>query len=174
MRYLSLVVVAAASLAAPSIAAAQHSSSDSTPMGDLMYLNQFATRGFMNQWSATRPTRLSGMSPSAEAWLKAQVQQQAEAPRAPEVVAVAVNETLGDAIREASKHERVKPDDVSRALVLKIMRDTKIALMREAHRVRGVPEPGAHSWEVRIAQADANRRAAMALQSTTSMALAMD
>jgi hypothetical protein len=173
MRYLGLVLAGlTVALAAP--AAAQHSAGGGTPMGDLMDLNQFATRGFMNQWSATRPTHLSGMSPSAEAWLDAQVQIQAETPRSPQEVAAAIDATLGEAIDEAAKAEGVRPRDVSRALVLKVMLDTKSALAREARRVGGVAAPGAPSWEERLAQADANRRAALALQSTTSLALATD
>ena len=171
MRYFGLVSVLALSIAAPSIAAAQQAG---TPMGDLMDLNRFATRGFMNQWSATRPTAFAGMSPETRTWMKQQVQIQAETPRPPEEVAAAIDETLGEAIRQASKAERARPEDVSHAILLKIMDDTKSALAREARRVKDVPEPGAPSWEARIAQADANRKAAMKLQSGTSLAMARD
>lgn len=176
MRYIGLVSALALSVAAllPSQAAAQHTAGGGSVMGDLQDLNRFATRGFMNQWSATRPTALSGMSPETKEWMKAQVQAQAEAPRPPEEVAAAIEETLGVAIRQAAKAERAKPEDVSRAILLKIMDDTRSALAREARRVKNVPEPGAPSWEARIAQADANRRAAMKLQSGTSLALARD
>lgn len=173
MRYFGPASLVALSLVAlqPSSAAAQQAG---TPMGDLMDLNRFATRGVWNQWMATRPTHLSGMSPAATEWLKEQVQLQAEAPRPVPDVAAAVDETLGDAIREAAKNEGVRPDDVSQAIVLRIMLDTKSALAREARRVKGVAEPGKPSWDERIARADADRKAAMELQSTASMALASD
>jgi hypothetical protein len=173
MRYPHLIAAAALALCAlqPTFALAQQAG---TPMGDLLDLNRFATRGFMNQWSATRPTSLSGMSPSAEAWLRDQVQIQAQTPRPPHEVLAAVEETLGEAIHQAAKAERAKPQDVSRAIVLKIMLDTKSALAREARRVDDVTEPGWPAWSERIAQADANRREAMKLQSTASLALARD
>jgi hypothetical protein len=172
MRYLGLALVLA--VAAPSAALAQHTSGGGTPMGDLQDLNRFATRGFMNQWSATRPTSLSGFSPEAKAWLKDQVQIQAESPRPVEAVAAAVDAELGEAIREAARDEKAKPQDISRAIVLKIMLDTKSALAREARRVKNFPEPGQASWEARIARAEADRRAAMKMQSGTSLALATD
>jgi len=172
MRLSGLIFVAALTL--PSAALAQHTSGGGTPMGDLQDLNRFATRGMMNQWSATRPAGLSGFSPEATAWLKEQVQIQAETPRPVEAVAAAVDAELGDAIREAARHEKAKAEDVSRAIVLKIMLDTRSALAREARRVKNVPEPGQASWEARIARADADHRAAMQLQTGTSLALATD
>jgi hypothetical protein len=172
MRFVGLIFAAAVVL--PSTALAQHTSGGGTPMGDLQDLNRFATRGFMNQWSATRPASLSGFSPETTAWLKDQVQIQAESPRPVEVVAAAIDAELGDAIRQAAKQEKTKPQDVSRAILLKVMLDTKSALAREARRVKGVPEPGALSWEARIARADDDRRAAMKMQSGTSLALATD
>lgn len=176
MRHLRPACVAAiaAALFAPSLAAAQDINGSGSPMGDLQDLNRFATRGFMNQWSATRPARLESLSPAGKKWLKAQVARQATAPRPAVDVAADVDQALPADIKELAREQDVRPQDVSRALVLKIMMDTKNALAIAAHRARNVPEKGAPGWDERIAQAEANRRAAVDMQSDVSMALAMD
>lgn len=170
MRIL-ILTAAAISLATALPAAAQHSPDTGTPMSDAQYLLQLATSGApMNQWMATRPAKLSGMSPDAAAWLKDQVKTQAATPRSVDEVAAAIDATLGPAIRRAAKGEGVAPKDVSRALLLKIMQDAKISLMVAS---RGAPE-GVPTWKERIAQAEANRVAALRLQSSESLKLATD
>jgi hypothetical protein len=168
---LIVLATAAISLAAALPAAAQHSPDTGTPMSDAQYLLQLATSGApMNQWMATRPAKLSGMSPDAEAWLKDQVKTQAATPRSVDEVAAAIDVTLGPAIRRAAKSEGVAPRDVSLALLLKIMQDAKISLMVAARRAPDATP----TWRERIAQAEANRVAALHLQSSQSLKLAMD
>jgi hypothetical protein len=176
MRRLGLACLAAVSLAAfaPSLAAAQDINGSGSPMADLQDLNRFATRGFMNQWSATRPARLSGLSPAGKKWLKKQVERQALTPRSPAEVAFDVDQALPRDIKELAREQGVRPQDVSRALVLKVMIDTKNALSLAAWRAHHVAQKGAPGWDERIAQAEVNRRAAVTMQSDVSMALAMD
>jgi hypothetical protein len=176
MRYPRLACLAAISFVAlaPSFASAQDINGSGSPMADLQDLNRFATRGFMNQWSATRPARLSGLSPAGKKWLKAQVARQAVSPRSPIEVAVDVDQALPGDIKELAREQGVRPQDVSRALVLKVMIDTKNALSVAAWQSHHVAPKGTPGWDERIAQAEANRRAAVTMQSDVSMALAMD
>lgn len=173
MRYLGLVPVLALTIGAlqPLPAAAQQAG---TPMGDLMDLNRFATRGFMNQWAATRPAAMSGLSQPSRRWIKAEVQRQAEAPRQPSQVARAIDEALGRDIHVMAKSERVREKDVAGAILLKVMFDAKAALAREARRVDMVAAPGERPWEERIGQADLNLGEAVSMQSEISLALAKD
>jgi hypothetical protein len=59
-------------------------------------------------------------------------------------------------------------------LVLKVMIDTKNALSVAAWRAHKVSPPGQPGWDERLAQAEANRRAAIDMQNDVSFALAMD
>jgi hypothetical protein len=145
-----------------------------SPMADLQDLNRFATRGYLNQWMATRPARLSNLSPAGRKWLKAEIARQAQAPRSPAEVAVDVDANMARDIKELARTENQRAADVSRALVMKIMLDTKTALALAAWRAHRVDEPGKPSWNERLAQADANKREAMKMQSDASLMLAMD
>jgi hypothetical protein len=145
-----------------------------SPMGDLQDLNRFATRGYMNQWMATRPARLSNLSYAGKRWLKAEIARQAEAPRSPAEVAVDIDANMARDIKELARTENQRPADISRALVMKVMLDAKTALALAAWRAHRIDEPGKPSWNDRLAQADANRREAMKMQSDASLMLAMD
>ena len=143
-------------------------------MGDIQDLNRFATRGFMNQWSATRPARLSGLSGPGKKWMKEQVARQLVQPRSPGDIAPEVNQAMARDIKELARAQDMKPDEVSRALVLKIMVDTRTALALAAWRAHRVNEKGQPSWAERMARADADTREAMKMQSDASLTLAMD
>jgi hypothetical protein len=170
MRLLALIFLTA--LALPSAALAQgRSAGGGTPIGDLMDLNRFATRGVMNQWSATRPTALSGLSQASRRWIKTQVQLQAIAPRTPLDVMLDIDKVIGEDVRRVAKDERVHPDDVAGAVLLKIMSDTRNALAREA---RKAPVEEAQAWQGRISRADVNLRESVEMQSSISLALARD
>jgi hypothetical protein len=54
------------------------------------------------------------------------------------------------------------------------MIDTKNALSVAAWRAHKVSPPGQPGWDERLAQAEANRRAAIDMQNDVSFALAMD
>lgn len=167
MRRLALVIAIAL---APSVAVAQHSGS---PMGDIQDLNRFATRGTMNQWAATRPAALSGLSQSARRWLKTAVQQQAEAPKPVAELEAAIDTNIGRDIRSMAKSERIDPDDIKGGLLLKVLVDTHNALVREAE--KGLPDPSnPRPWEDRIAESDANVQTAMAQQSNKALELVRD
>ena len=170
MRYLAASALALCLAASP--AAAQHSSGGSTPMGDLMNLNQFATRGFMNQWAATRPAARSGLSRASRTFIKAEVQRQAESPRPVSEVAASIDEVLGKDIHRVARSERADPKDVSGAILLKVLVDTHNALAREARRVPDASGP--RPWDERIAEADLNVREAIAMQSELSVAMVRD
>ena len=169
MRH-ALLVCSLAAILSPSLAAAQNAG---TPMGDAMDLNRFATRGTMNQWSATRPAALSGLSQASRRWIKAEVQRQAETPRSVAEVAADIDTVLGKDIRTYARSERAKPTDISGAILLKILVDTHNALVREANR-NPAGLPGERPWEERIVESDANVQAAMALQSDKALALVRD
>ena len=172
MRYLAASALALCLAASP--AAAQHSSGGSTPMGDLMNLNQFATRGFMNQWSATRPAALAGLSKASRNWIKAEVQRQAVNPRPPVQIALDIDRVLERDIRVISRSERINGEDISGALLLKVLMDTRNALAREANRAHGVPEEGFPTWEARVEQAETYLRNTIEIQSSVSVAMARD
>ena len=174
-RRISVLAFSAMALS-PTLAAAQHSSGEGTPMGDLLDLNRFATRGVWNQWAATRPAALSGLSKPSRDWIKAEVQRQAVSPRRPIQVAIDIDRVLGKDIRLLAKSERANPEDISGAVLLKIMSDTKSALVREARRAAKAPAPAGadQQWETRIAQADANLKESIELGSPVSLALARD
>jgi hypothetical protein len=89
-------------------------------------------------------------------------------------VAVDVDANMARDIKELARTENQRAADVSRALVMKIMLDTKTALALAAWRAHRVDEPGKPSWNERLAQADANKREAMKMQSDASLMLAMD
>lgn len=181
MRRIALACLAAGAMA-PAMALAQDISGppaldingSGSPMADLQDLNRFATRGFMNQWMATRPAHLSSLSPAGKKWLKAEIARQAEAPRSPAEIAVDVDKNLPKDIKELARIENQRPADISRALVMKVMIDTKTALALAAWRAHRINEPGKPSWNERLAQADANKREAMKMQSDASLMLAMD
>ena len=172
MRRLALVIVLAL---APTAGWAQgRSAGGSTPIGDLMNLNQFATRGFMNQWSATRPAALSGLSRTSRRWIKTEVQRQAVNPRPPVQIALDIDRVLERDIRIISKSERINGEDISGALLLKVLMDTRNALAREANRAHGVPEEGFPPWEARVEQAETYLRNTIEMQSSVSVAMARD
>ena len=111
-------------------------------------------------------------SPMARRWIKTEVQRQAEAPRSPAQVAATIDEVLARDIHLMAKSERADPNDISGAILLKILVDTHSALAREAKRA---PEAsGPRGWEERIAEADLNVREAIAMQSQTSLAMVRD
>ena len=167
---LALVSSLIVALGAPSLAAAQQAG---TPMGDIQDLNRFATRGFMNQWAATRPAALSGLSQQSRRWMKQQVQLQAETPEAPQQLDATIDAMMGRDIRILAKSERVDPDEVRGAVLLKILVDTHNALKREAKR-NPQGEPGRRPWDERIVEADLYVREAIAMQSETALAMVRD
>jgi hypothetical protein len=169
MRYFGLASVMTLAVLAPLPAAAQQAG---TPMGDIQDLNRFATRGFMNQWSATRPAALSGLSQASRRWIKAEVQRQAETPRPVSAVAADIDTVLARDIRMMARSDRVKPRDVSGAILLKVLVDTHNALIREAKRAPDAS--GERSWEDRITESDLNVREAMAMHSEVAVALVRD
>ena len=124
--------------------------------------------------SATRPAALSGLSQASRRWIKAEVQRQAETPRRPVEVAVTLDEVLARDIRLMARSERIPPEEISGAVLLKIMQDTRNALTREARRAGGVAQPGQKPWGQRIAEADTNLRESVELTSSVSLALARD
>ena len=174
MRHAGLVCAAAIAVLVPSLAFSQDINGSGSPMGDIQDLNRFATRGFMNQWSATRPARLAGLSQAGRKWLKAEVQRQAVTPRSPAEIAPELDKALAKDIKELAREQGVRPQEVSRALVLKVMIDTRNALSVAAWRAHKVSPPGQPGWDERLAQAEANRRAAIDMQNDVSFALAMD
>lgn len=165
-----LVSALVAGLATPTLAAAQQAG---TPMGDLQDLNRFATRGFMNQWAATRPAALSGLSQESRRWMKQQVQLQAEDPESVDQLDVTIDAMIGKDIRTLAKSERSEPEAVRGAVLLKILVDTHNALKREAKRNPQVA-PGERSWEERIAEADLNVREVLGQGNEPAVAMARD
>ena len=168
---LALVSALIVTLGAPTIAAAQQAG---TPMGDIQDLNRFATRGFMNQWAATRPAALSGLSQQSRRWMKQQVQLQAETPASPRQLDATIDAMMGRDIHILAKSERADPDEVRGAVLLRILVDTHNALKREAKR-NPAGEPGQRPWEERVLEADLNIREAIAMQeSETAVAMVRD
>ena len=169
------VVLAMAVLAAPTATLAQgRSAGGSTPMGDLMSLNQFATRGFMNQWSATRPAKLSGLSKDAEAWMAAATKRQILSPSEVPAVKAELEAVLAADLRAVAEDQLVAPGDVAGALVLKIMKDARLWIGVDTREDRKAGGVAAEIANARLAQAEANIKAAMKLQNDASLALAMD
>lgn len=167
------LVVASAliiTLGAPSLAAAQQAG---TPMGDIQDLNRFATRGFMNQWAATRPAALSGLSQQSRRWIKQQVQLQAETPATPDQLDVTIDAMIGRDISILAKSERSEPEAVRGAVLLKILVDTHNAVKREAKRNPQVA-PGERPWEERIAEADLYVREVLGKGDETAVAMVRD
>ncbi len=167
MALVSALIVA---LGAPTVAAAQQAG---TPMGDIQDLNRFATRGFMNQWAATRPAALSGLSQQSRRWMKQQVQLQAETPATVTQLDATVDAMMGRDIRILAKSERAEPEAVRGAVLLKILVDTHNALKREAKR-NPQGEPGQRPWDERIAEADLNVREALGMENETAIAMVRD
>lgn len=161
-------------LALPSAAMAQgRTAGGGTPMGDLLDLNRFATRGFMNQWAATRPAALSGLSRASRTFIKAEVQRQAESPRPVSAVAATIEDVMARDIRIIAKSDRIDPADIKGAVLLKILVDTHSALEREAKRNPAVA-PGQRPWEERILEADLNVREALAAENERAIAMVRD
>ena len=167
---LALICASILALAAPTVAAAQQAG---TPMGDIQDLNRFATRGFMNQWAATRPAALSGLSQQSRRWMKQQVQLQAEDPRSPDQLDVTIDAMIGKDIDILARSERSKPEEVRGAVLLKILVDTHNALKREA-KSNPQPLPGERPWEERILEADLNVREVLANGSERAVAMVRD
>lgn len=157
MRHLCLAALSLAVLAQP--AAAQQSGS---PMGDIMDMTRFVGRP--SQWAATIPAPLAGLTPVSRKWIAAETTRQIEAPRSAVDVAMAVDAALDKDIRRVALDKRVKPQDISSAIVLRVMMGAKAAATRDA---KTDPKGGE-----RLAEANANYRDAMALQSQVSLALA--
>lgn len=169
MRYLGVVSAAALSLAAlASPALAQQSGS---PMADLLDKARLANRGPLLQWSATRPSALAGLSRSSRDWIKAEVQRQAQSPRTPLEVALEVDAALKKDIHRMAKDKRVHDDDVSGAILIKLMKDTELALKVQAMRAGQAEQ---QQWASRIDAARSNVRTAIEMQSDVSLALATD
>lgn len=174
MRRLTLALTLIAAIGAPSLAAAQHTSGAGTPMGDLQDLNRFATRGFMNQWSATRPAKLSTLSKDAENWMAVTTERQILAPSEVAAVKAELDVTLAKDLGELAQEQRIDAKDVSNALVLKIMKDAKFWIGIDTRDDRKKGGEAAEVAKARLKEADANLKAAMKLQTPTSLALAMD
>lgn len=170
MRYFGLVSLAALALA-PSMAAAQQSGS---PMGDAQDMNRLATRGTMNQWAATRPAQTGGLSPESMAWLADQTERQTIAPVDAATLSQEIDAALGVDIKRVARDQDVKPKDLSRALLLKVMMDAKWSVERELKAARQSNDPDAPKIQARLDQAEANRKAAVQMQTQKSTQIALD
>lgn len=173
MRYFGLVSLTALSLAAlaPSMAAAQQSGS---PMGDIQDLNRLATRGTMNQWAATRPAQTGGLAPETQAWLAEATQRQLSKPIDAVTLAQQIDSTLSADLKRVARDKDVKPRDLSRALLLKVMMDAKWSIERELKVAKSSNDPDAPKIQARLEQAEANRKAAVGMQTQKSQQIALD
>lgn len=170
MRYLGLVSLAALAMA-PSMAAAQQSGS---PMGDLQDTNRLATRGTMNQWAATRPSETGGLAPETQAWLADATQRQLINPVDAKTLAQQIDALLGPDLKRVARDKDVKPKDLSRALLLKVMMDAKWSIERELKAARQANDPDTPKIQARLEQAEANRKAAVSMQTQKSTQIALD
>jgi hypothetical protein len=170
MRYFGLVALAALALA-PSMAAAQQSGS---PMGDIQDANRLATRGTMNQWAATRPSQTGGLSPETMGWLADQTQRQIFAPVDAATLSKEIDASLADDIKRVARDQDVKPKDLSRALLLKVMMDAKWSIERELKAAKQSHDPDTAKIEAGLDQAEANRKAAVQMQTQKSTQIALD
>ncbi len=173
MRNLALISAAALCLATP--AAAQHAPESGGSMGAAFELLNRATSGApFNQWAATRPTALAGLSQNAQLWMKTEVQRQAETPRDPVDVAIDIDQTIGPDVAKFAKQEHAEPEQITGAILLKIMYDTKIGLKAAAYKADGRTETGFRPWNERIAEAEANMDRAKEIASSYSVKMALD
>lgn len=170
MRYFGLIALAALALA-PSMAAAQTSGS---PMGDIQDLNRAATRGTMNQWAATRPSQTGGLSQETMGWLADQTQRQIFTPVDAATLSNEIDTSLADDIKRVARDQDVKPRDLSRALLLKVMMDAKWSIERELKAAKQANDPDTSKIQARLDQAEANRRAAAQMQTQKSTQIALD
>lgn len=173
MRYLGIVSLLTLSMAA--LAPIPASAQGGTPMGDLLDKARLATRPVFTQWSATRPAALAGLSRESRQWLTAELQRQAESPRSPAEVASDIDKALANDIHSIAKSQRLHAEDVSGALLIKVLMDTKDALAREGRKAARSGNPAVdEQWNVRVAQAEGNLRTAIEMQSSVSLAMARD
>lgn len=170
MRYFGLVSLATLALA-PTMAGAQQSGS---PMGDIQDMNRLATRGTMNQWAATRPSKTGDLSPETMSWLADQTQRQIIAPVDAATLSGQIDASLADDIKRVARDQGVKPKDLSRALLLKVMMDAKWSVERELKAAKAANDPEAPKIQARLDQAEANRKAAVQMQTQKSTQIALD
>lgn len=170
MRYFALVSLAALTLA-PSLAAAQQSGS---PMGDIQDLNRMATRGTMNQWAATRPSKTGDLSEETQAWIGEAIHRQITNPEEAAKVAQDIDTALGPDLKRAARDQGLKQRDLSRALLLKVMMEAKWSIERELKAARAAGDADVPAIETRLAQAEENRKAAVKMQTQKSMQIALD
>jgi hypothetical protein len=170
MRKLALVSFAALMLA-PALAAAQQSGS---PMGDIQDMNRLATRGTMTQWAATRPAQTGGLAPETQVWLADATQRQLTKPVDAKTLADQIDATLGADIKRVARDKDVKPRDLSRALLLKVMMDAKWSIERELKAAKASNDPDLPKIQARLDEAEANRKAAVGMQTQKSQQIALD
>lgn len=170
MRRLALVSFAALMLA-PAVAAAQQSGS---PMGDIQDMNRLATRGTMTQWAATRPAQAGGLAPETQTWLADATQRQIAHPIDARTLADQIDSTLGADLKRVARDKDVKPRDLSRALLLKVMMDAKWSIEREYKAAKASNDPDLDKVKARLDQAEENRKAAVSMQTQKSQQIALD
>jgi hypothetical protein len=170
MRYFGLISLAALALA-PSMAGAQQSGS---PMGDAQDMNRLATRGTMTQWAATRPAQTGGFSPETMSWLADQTQRQIIAPVDAATLSKQIDSALADDLKRVARDQGVKAKDLSRALLLKVMMDAKWSVEREFKAAKAGNDPDTPKIQARLDQAEANRKAAVQMQTQKSTQIALD
>lgn len=170
MRKLAVVALFALTLA-PAVAAAQQSGS---PMGDIQDMNRLATRGTMNQWAATRPAQTGGLAPETQAWLADATQRQLTDPVDAKTLAEQIDSLLAPDLKRVARDKDVKPRDLSRALLLKVMMDAKWSIERELKAAKSSNDPDVAKIQARLDQAEANRKAAQQMQTQKSTQIALD
>lgn len=159
MRQAFQVMAAMACLALPAQAAAQGATG--SPVMDVGQVLRQAEQPF-TRWEAP-PSPLTRLPKTARKWIAEETARQAEAPRAPLDLMLAADRTMAKDITRLSKRERINPNEILTAVVLKILIDAEAQVAKA---------PAGPDTTARLAQAAAHRKEVVGWASQTSLYMA--
>lgn len=141
------------------------------PMGDVgQVLRQHEQP--LTQWTPP-PGPLKRLPRTARAWIRTETGRQVETPRRPIQVLLAIESALAPDVMRLSKRERIRPDDIQYAILMRIMLDAEAAAARDAETAARAGDPAlADAAAGKLARASANRAWAGKLQSANSLYMA--
>jgi len=114
------------------------------------------------------------LSKANRTWIREETKRQSANPRTVVEVATAVDAQLAKDARDISRKHRIDPMDITRVVTLLIMADAEDGAAKAARAARKSLDPAVQqAAAARLAQATANRKEAIAMQTDVSMALAM-
>lgn len=169
----NLVLVCALSLSAAALQATGAWAQAGSPTSDLL---DRATRASPAMLAGTMlPSALNQLSRTSRDWIKSEGLRQAQAPRSPDEVSQAINETMTADLIRIAKTQGVGPQNVSDAILLLVLVNAEDSAEKALKKARKTPvsNDGDQAAQALFEKAQANRKAVMKTLPQETMELLM-